>query len=83
MTSTFFRATFRSSALRSALVPKHSFRYFSTPPPEVKKSSGTLYLGLGAVVAAGGLAAFYFSNDSAVKTKVFAPTQQDYQKVSC
>ncbi|KAF9073649.1 heme peroxidase [Rhodocollybia butyracea] len=69
-----------------------SARRFSTPPPEAPapKSNTPLYVGIGAVVAAG--VAFYAFSDSgntAIKSGVqaakvkanFVPTKDDYQKV--
>lgn len=74
-----------------------SFRKFSTPPsppPAPKKSNTGLYLGLGAAIAAGGFAYYYFEGSgkeagSAIKAGVqvvkakanFVPSQADYQKV--
>jgi len=99
MSFSLLRAPLRK-AVFSAPIPKAqlrtSFRRFSTtpPPPSPKKSSTGLYFGLGAVVAVGGLAVYYYQESgkdasTAVKSAVqvakaktpFVPTQADYQKV--
>jgi cytochrome c peroxidase len=73
-----------------------SFRRFSTaPPPEAPKKSNTgLFIGIGAAVAVGGFAFYYFGSGeeagTAIKSGVqiakvkvnFVPSQADYQKVS-
>jgi cytochrome c peroxidase len=73
----------KSSQLRA------SCRRFTTspPPPGAPKSNTSLYVGLGAVVAAGG-AAYYFLSDTnsakihiPVKPVSFTPAKEDYQKV--
>jgi len=75
-----------------------AFRKFSTPPPSPppapKKSNTGLYLGLGAAIAVGGFAYYYFEGSgkeagTAIKAGVqvakvkanFVPSQADYQKV--
>ncbi|KAF8828697.1 hypothetical protein HHX47_DHR3000049 [Lentinula edodes] len=100
MSFSLFRASVRKVATAGSLPRAQlrnqlriSIRKFSTPPPEAPapKSNTTLYVGIGAVVAAAG-AAFYSFSDSgtnAVKSGVqvakvktnFVPTKEDYQKV--
>jgi cytochrome c peroxidase len=100
MSFSLLRAPLRRVAI-SASIPRSHFRFssrqFSTPPPppppSPKKSSANFYLGIGAAVAVGGLAFYYFeesgkagtalkSGVQAVKAKTaFVPTQADYQKV--
>ncbi|KAJ3814778.1 heme peroxidase [Lentinula lateritia] len=100
MSFSLFRASVRKVATSGSLPRAQlrnqlriSIRKFSTPPPEAPapKSNTTLYVGIGAVVAAAG-AAFYSFSDSgtnAVKSGVqvakvktnFVPTKEDYQKV--
>jgi cytochrome c peroxidase len=99
MSFALLRAPLRKAAF-SLPIPKAqlrtSFRKFSTtPPPEApKKSSTGLFVGIGAAVAIGGFAFYYFgsteeastavkSGVQAVKAKThFVPSQVDYQKVS-
>ena len=98
--SSFFNA-FRASARRTAFSAprapfRTSFRKFSTPPPEAKKSNSTIWLiaGLGAVSALGGgaylISATSGDANTAAKSAAqlakvkanFVPTKDDYQKVS-
>ncbi|KAF8639573.1 hypothetical protein AX17_001475 [Amanita inopinata Kibby_2008] len=87
------RAVVYATTPRAAF--RSSYRRFSTPPPGPKPKSNTaLYTGIGAVVALGAYA-FYFYSDSgketatAIKSGVqnakvatkFVPTKEDYQKV--
>lgn len=90
------------SALRAAAVPRatragfrgSNFRRFnSTNAPQGSKSNTGLFLGVGAVLAAGGAAAYFFTDtgkeagtsvkggvqSAKVKTN-FVPTKDDYQK---
>jgi cytochrome c peroxidase len=99
MSFALLRAPLRKAAF-SVPIPKAqlrtSFRKFSTPPPPPppKNSKTGLYLGIGAAVAAGGFAYYYFGLSAeeagtAFKSGVqiakvatkFVPTQADYQKV--
>ncbi|KAF5357298.1 hypothetical protein D9758_005875 [Tetrapyrgos nigripes] len=78
------RNQFRSSAIRRYTTAESS----SNPPPP-PKSNTALFVGIGAVVAAGGVAYYVFSDSDTVKSgtqiaKVkanFVPTKDDYQKV--
>lgn len=98
----FLRASFRAAApLRKAplgvQVPRvqvrAAFRKYSTEAPQ-SKSNTTLYASLGAAVAVGGFALYYYTDagkeaGSAVKSGIqsvkvkanFVPTKQDYIKV--
>ncbi|KAF4637145.1 hypothetical protein G7Y89_g947 [Cudoniella acicularis] len=88
-TRTFARAALRTSARNTAFVlPRQTFRqqsrrgYASEP---AKSSSSSVWIGLGAALA-GGVGYYLYSQGnplagSAGVTKVFTPTQEDYQKV--
>lgn len=99
--SASLRAPIRRAASKASAVPKaqfrSSYRRFSTPstPPPAAKSNTGLFAGVGAVVAVGGLAYYFYGSDAgreaatAVKSGVqgvkaktnFTPSQADYQKV--
>lgn len=91
------RAAFSIPRARAAAPSRGSFRQYSTPPPEAKKSSNTLVfvgVGLAAFVGAG-YYVYASPSDSAreastavksaaqvAKAKAnFVPTKEDYQKV--
>ena len=81
------RATVRPTASSSVLATRQAFRssrrsYSSAAP---KPSNTGLYLGVGAVALLGGGGYYlYARNPSAkgeVRSKIFKPTRDDYQKV--
>ncbi|THU96780.1 heme peroxidase [Dendrothele bispora CBS 962.96] len=100
MSSVFFRTSLRRAAaprsfprvtpFRSSILRYSTESTSGTPPPPPPKSNTALFVGLGAVVAAGGVAYYAFSDDGtavksglqAAKVKAnFVPSKDDYQKV--
>lgn len=94
---TALRNSFKRAAVGAALPkskPSPAFRRFNTtnaapppPPPPAAKSGSGLYVGIGAVIAAGGVAYYLFDGAGqaeqilAARKTTFVPTQEDYQKV--
>jgi len=92
MSFSVFRAPIRRAAFSAPFSKTWQFRSssrkFSTPPPPPKAthSNTRLYAGLGAAVAVGGLAFYFFSASDSAKTltqtkATFSPAKEDYQKV--
>ncbi|KAF8228843.1 heme peroxidase [Tricholoma matsutake] len=92
MSFALLRASLRKTAI-SVPFPRTqfrtSFRTFSTEPlPAPKKSNAGLFIGIGAAVAVGGFAFYYFEEsgkgvvEQPAKAKAkFVPSHGDYQKV--
>lgn len=82
---TFARAATRATSRSFAAAPRHAFRQqgrrFYSSEPAQKGSSTWIYLA-GAAAVAGGAGFWYTQGGApAAATKVFTPTQADYQKV--
>jgi cytochrome c peroxidase len=98
MSFALLRAPLRKAAFSGAIPRatfRTSYRKFSTPtpPPAPKRSNNSLFIGIGAAAAVGGLAVYLYSDSSEAGTAVksgiqaakvktnFVPTKEDYQQV--